>query len=192
MKELQMNIPSSWSEISIGRFEEIAKIEGENPYEKTIQLLEILTGLSDKDIRALPVTALESTGLTEKLSFLAKEPRKVMPRNEIKLNGTTYVMSLYPTKWTAGQYLDYNASLSAAKEKKIATIIACFAVPEGHKYGDGYDFESVVNDINEYMSIEEGIGYSDFFHLQLESFKEALRAYTERKKRKSTRRQARK
>ena len=192
MKEIQFSIPSSWAEISIGRFEEIARLEDENPYERTVQLLEILTGLSEKDIRSLPATTFEGSDIAEKLAFLKKEPRKVMPRTEITLNGTKYVMHLNPNKWTAGQYLDYNASLVSSENKRIARIIACFTIPKDHKYGDGYDFERVVDDINDYMSIEEGLGYADFFRLQLESYEGALRAYTERKKRRSTRRRARK
>jgi len=59
----------------------------------------------------------------------------------------------------------------------------------GHEYGDGYDFDSVVDEIYKYMPITVALGYASFFALLLQSFAKALAAYTEKKKKKSTRKQ---
>ena len=79
--------------------------------------------------------------------------------------------------------------MPAGDNRKIAMIIACFAVPMGHVYGDGYDFDSVVDEIYKYMPITVALGYASFFQLQLHAFAKALAAYTEKKKKKSTRKQ---
>ena len=188
-KELNINVPSSWDEISLEMFDVITS-EKDNPYEKTVCLLEILTGLPKDEVMSLPAVFLENAGINQKLSFMMKEPRKRMPEEKLTLNGKRYTVSLYPEKWTAAQYLDYNAVLGGGDSKKMARLIACFTVPEGMKYGEGYDFNKLVEEIYEHMPITVAMGYASFFQLQLSSYVKALRAYTARKKRKSTRRRA--
>lgn len=185
MKEINITLPTSWDEVTLEMFDVITAKE-ENPYEKLTNILEILTGLPKSEIKDLPATVLESSGLNQKLSFMTKEPRKRMPSEKLTLNNKRYNVSLYPAKWTAAQYLDYNAVLGGSEDKKMAKLIACFTVPEGKKYGEGYDFDALVDEIYSHMPITVAMGYAGFFHLQLTSCAKALSAYTERKKKKST------
>jgi hypothetical protein len=189
MKELNFTMPSSWDEVTLEMFDVITSNE-ENPYEKIQDILEILTGLPKSEIKELPATVLESAEINKKLSFMTKEPRKRMPVEKLTLNGKRYVMSLYPAKWTAAQYLDYNAVLGGGPQKKMAKLVACFCVPEGKKYGEGYDFDRLVDEIYEHMPVTVAMGFSSFFQLQLTSYVKALSAYTEKKKKKSTRKPA--
>jgi hypothetical protein len=189
MKEYDFNIPTSWDEITLKMFEEISLAEG-NPYERTVDILNILTGISEEELKVMPAVMLETSGINEKLGFLSTAPHKSMPNEKYSTKTRKYTVSLYPAKWTAAQYLDYSAALMTGDSKKLAKIIACFCVPEGHKYGDGYDFDEVVNDLYENMPITIALGYSSFFQLQLTSFVKALSAYTEKKKKRLTRRQA--
>ena len=188
-KELNINVPSSWDEVTLEMFDVITAEES-NPYEKTVSILEILTGLPKDEVRNLPAVVLENAGINQKLSFMMKEPRKKMPVEKLTLNGKRYDMSLYPAKWTAAQYLDYNAVLGGGPQKKMAKLVACFMVPEGKKYGEGYDFDRLVDEIYEHMPITVAMGYASFFQLQLTSFVKALSAYTEKKKKRLTRRRA--
>lgn len=187
MKELELNIPTSWDEITLKMFDEIVRAEG-NPYEKTVSILETLSGIDEKVLRELPAITLESSGLNKKLEFLTKEPIKRAPGEKLKLNGKNYNVGLYPAKWTAAQYLDYNTVLGSGEQKKLARIIACFAVPEGKKYGD-YDYEAVVNELYEHLPVTIAMGFASFFQLQLHAFVKALSAYTEKKKKRLTRKQ---
>lgn len=189
MKEYNISVPSRWDEITLEMFDGISLAEG-NPYDKTIEILNVLTGIPENELKNMPAIVLESSGINEKLSFLTKEPRKKMPQEKITLNGSDFIVNLYPAKWTAAQYLDYNSVLASGERKKLARIIACFTVPEGKKYGEDYDFDKVVDTIYEYMPITLAMGYASFFQLQLTSFVKALSAYSERKKKRLTRRQA--
>ena len=188
MKELNINIPSSWDEITLEMFDSLTPSES-NPYEKTVEILNVLTGLSKEEINKLPATFLESSGLLEKIKFLQQEPRKKMPQEIFKTPTTKYHVNVYPGKWTAAQYLDYNTTISNNVTKKMARLIACFTVPDGKKYGEDYDFERVVDDIYENMPVTLAMGYASFFQLQLTSFAKALSAYSDRKKKRLTRRQ---
>lgn len=188
MKELELNIPESWDEITLEMFDEISNLEG-NPYDNTIHILETITGADSEDIKKLPAIYLESSGINKKLSFLASEPKKRVPSEKLTLNGIEYKVNLYPAKWTAAQYLDYTAVLQGGPNKKMAKLIACFTVPSGKKYGEDYDFDKVVDEIFHYMPVTVALGYAGFFQLQLSSFAKALTAYSMKRRKRLTRRQ---
>lgn len=171
-------------------FDELAQISTENPYENTVRILSVLSDTPDDEIRKLPAMALENAGMSQKLSFLMKAPVPDVPCEKITLNRKYYKVCLYPAKWTAGQYLDYTSVLQMPENKKIAKLVACFMVPEGMEYGNGYEFDNVVNEIYKYMPITTALGYADFFALQLKSFAKALKDFSARKKKRLTRRQA--
>lgn len=190
MKEITLNIPDSWHEVSIKNFTRLTALSGKNPFEDVLVIISILSDEDIDDIRKLPATWLETNDISKRLSFLSKEPEKVMPSEKIELNGEEYDVALYPGQWTAAQYLDYNAVLNEEGPKKIARLIACFTIPAGKKYGEDYDFDHVVDEIFEYMPITIALGYSSFFRLQLKSFAKAIQRYTEKKKKRLTRRRA--
>lgn len=189
MKEIQLNIPSSWREVTVAKFSELAAISNDNPFESTVRILSTLTDTPEEEIRKLSALSLENAGMSQKLSFLAKAPVPDIPCEKIRLDGKYYTVCLYPAKWTAGQYLDYTSVLQMPEIKKVAKLIACFTVPEGKEYGKEYEFDDVVDAINDNMPITQALGYANFFALQLKSFAKALRDFSARKKKKSTRRQ---
>lgn len=174
MKEISFEIISSWSEVTIEMFDQITQITGENPYERIPKVLSILSTLSEDEIKALPALTLQQVALTKKLEFLAKEPKPEMPAEKITLGGKKYKLSLYPAKWTAGQYLDYTSIIGVETDRKLAKIVACFCIPEGHNYGDGYDFDEVIKAVYKHMTITQALGYAGFFQLQLTALERAL------------------
>lgn len=188
MKEINFNIVTEWSEVTLEMFDQISQITGE-PHEQVPKLLSILSNASEEDILSIPASKFESLGINQKLSFLAKAPRKALPMAKIEICGKKFDVSLYPQKWTAGQYLDYSSIIGTETDKKIAKLIACFCVPEGHRYGEGYDFDEVVNLIYKNIDIETALGYAGFFQLQLTAFEKALKDYSGKRKKRSTRRQ---
>lgn len=188
MKEINFNIVTAWSEVTLEMFDQISQITGE-PHEQVPKLLSILSNASEEDILSIPAGKFESLGINQKLSFLAKAPRKALPMAKIEICGKKFNVSLYPQKWTAGQYLDYSSIIGTETDKKIAKLIACFCVPEGHRYGEDYDFDEVVNLIYKNIDIETALGYAGFFQLQLTAFEKALKDYSGKRKKRSTRRQ---
>lgn len=192
----EVNIPKGWHDVSLKKFEELAtvleKSEG-NPYEMTARTIAVLTGLDYEEVRKWPVSVLNSADLTKAMEFVTKEPLKRMPAEELTLNGKKYDVHLYPQKWTAGMWLDYTAVMKDENTiGKVARLIACFTVPKGKQYGEGYDYDEVVKDVSEHVDIETALGMAGFFQLVLVSYVKALSLYSERemrKLRKSTRRQ---
>lgn len=187
MKELTLNIPESWDEVPVKMFMRLSSLEG-NVYDRMLTVISILSGEDEDDLKMLPATWLESEGILKRLEFMSKEPEKVMPSEKLTLGGKRYDVGLYPAKWTAAQYLDYGTVMADEGGNKIPRLIACFTVPEGKTYGEGYDYSAVVEEISEKMPITVALGYAGFFLLQLKSFAKAIQRYTDKKNGKSTRR----
>lgn len=193
---IEARLPKSWSEVPLKKameLESALKSAGENPYNINAVTISVLSDIPLSEVRQWPVSVLNSTDLYEALKFVTKEPEKRMPSERLTLNGKKYDVYLYPQRWTAGMWMDFTTSAKMENDvKKMARMIACFTVPAGMKYGEGYEFEKVVDEINDNMDIETALGMTSFFQLTLASFVKALLLYSERetKKLKSTRGQA--
>lgn len=184
---MEYTIPNKWEDITWKKFEEISAIsknESLNDVEKELKLMSTVTGIPINELRS--IDAGTYTSLEHTLSFLSKQPQKTIPSDRIVLNGTKYVVNLYPASYTAAQFLDYKVIAGMEIDKKIPRLIACFMYPDGSKYNDGsYDVEALVNIINDYMSVPEVTSYANFFMIQFRALSGSLLEYSERQLRKS-------
>ena len=186
METKSINVPTKWADVKLKQFEELVEISNNKDYtiaEREIRLISVLTGLELGEVRTLDAPSFQL--ISNSLNFLNTTPEKVMPKAEFELNGKKYHADLYPNLFTAGQFLDYKVIAGGEFDKKSARMIACFVYPEGAKYNDGsYDVEDVVNDINEFMSVVEVTGYTNFFMLQYKAYANSLLEYLKRKTKK--------
>ena len=85
--------------------------------------------------------------LVPALAFLNDTPPEVKHKNEYTVNGRKYIVQAEVDKICTAQFLDYTGY---SKENPVSTtkMASCFLVPEGHKYGDGYNIEQVWFDIS--------------------------------------------
>ena len=180
---MKINVPTNWSEVTLEQFNKIIEISNNKDLttvEREIRLVAVLTKMSITEVESLDAPTFQM--ITDKLIFLNTKPEKRVPVDSFVLNGKDYHADLAPASWTAGQFLDYKVLAGEDIDKKAARLLACFIYPEGAAYNDGsYDVEDVVNDINEYMTVSEVTGFTDFFMLQYTAFARALLAYSERK-----------
>lgn len=186
---IEITLPKSWGEVTLAKFEELSEAVtkySDNPWELTAHTISVLSGVDYTEVKSWPVSVLQSKELSEALEFIKKDPKKRMPQEKITLRGNAYTLRLYPQNWTAGQWLDYTTiSKDESDIKKMARLIACFTVPRGKEYGKDYDFDSVVNDINDGMDVETALGLSGFFQLLFGAFTKALVDYSVRKLKKA-------
>ena len=180
---MNIEVPTSWNEVTLKQFDKILEISNNKDLtiaEREIRLIATLTNTEISVIQNLDAPSFQN--ISNKLSFLNTKPEKRVPVDSFVLNGKDYHADLTPVNWTAGQFLDYKVLAGEDIDKKAARLIACFVYPEGAAYNDGsYDVEDVVNDINEYMTVSEVTGFTDFFMLQYVAYAKALLAYSERK-----------
>lgn len=175
-----INIPTSWSEISLETMDKIAEISNNSIYtdeQRETELIMLLTGLTSEEIDNMNIVSYQK--ILGSLSFLNQPISKVLPKDSITLNGKSYSVLLYPSRMTAAQFLDYKTILAADMTHKTARLIACFVVPKGAEYADdSYNPDDVVNDIYKHMSIEYAYGLTFFFESQYRAYATGILAYS--------------
>ena len=175
-----INVPTSWSEISLETMDKIAEISNNSNYtdeQRETDIIKLLTGLTDDEIDNMNIVDYQK--ILNSLKFLNQPISKVLPKDSIELNNKTYSVLLYPSRMTAAQFLDYKTIMTSDMNHKTARLIACFVVPEGSKYADdSYNPDDVVNDIYKYMSIEYAYGLTFFFESQYKAFATGILAYS--------------
>ena len=175
-----INVPTSWSEISLEVMDKIAEISNNNSYtdeQRETDIIKLLTGITDDEIDNMNIVDYQK--ILNSLKFLNQPISKVLPKDSITLNNKTYSVLLYPSRMTAAQFLDYKTIMASDMNHKTARLIACFVVPKGAKYADdSYNPDDVVNDIYKYMSIEYAYGLTFFFVIQYRAFATGILAYS--------------
>ena len=175
-----INVPTSWSEISLEVMDKIAEISNNSSYtdeQRETDIIKLLTGITDDEIDNMNIVDYQK--ILNSLKFLNQPISKVLPKDSIELNNKTYSVLLYPSRMTAAQFLDYKTIMTSDMNHKTARLIACFVVPEGSKYADdSYNPDDVVNDIYKYMSIEYAYGLTFFFESQYKAFATGILAYS--------------
>lgn len=160
----------SWDDVSIGQYlemENILKKEGDT-LSKALDLLQILTGT---DYSKVPID--EYMEKVAELSFLQTDVPTIDLPNEIALNGRKYTLKNDVDKITASQFIDYNNYIQSEDNDKIIKIVGTFIIPKGHIYGDGYDFDTVMEDAKD---IPLTIANSIAFFLRKQSNKSLKRS----------------
>ena len=175
-----INVPTSWSEISLETMDKIAEISNNSTYtdeQRETDIIKLLTGITDDEIDNMNIVDYQK--ILNSLKFLNQPISKVLPKDSITLNNKTYNVLLYPSRMTAAQFLDYKTIMASDMNHKTARLIACFVVPKGAKYADDtYNPDDVVNDIYKYMSIEYAYGLTFFFEIQYRAFATGILAYS--------------
>ena len=175
-----INVPTSWSEISLEVMDKIAEISNNSSYtdeQRETDIIKLLTGITDDEIDNMNIVDYQK--ILNSLKFLNQPISKVLPKDSIELNNKTYSVLLYPSRMTAAQFLDYKTIMASDMNLKTARLIACFVVPKGAKYADdSYNPDDVVNDIYKYMSIEYAYGLTFFFESQYKAFATGILAYS--------------
>ena len=189
-----MKIIDNYRKLPIGKYNEIVKLcETEmNELDRKVKIVGILTGLTDDEVLALPLT--DFTECCAKAKFidlpcpetLIPSVSKSYPVGEFNLVPVTDMR-----KVTTAQYIDF-LSFSKDKEHNIVEMLSCFLVPKGMDYNEGYDILDVHNAIKEEMSVAEVLALLAFFfgswtrsiHSTLSSSERMARRVKDKEKRK--------
>lgn len=160
-----MKIIDNYRKLPIGKYNEIVKLcETEmDEVDRKVKIVGILTGLTDDEVLALPLT--DFTECCAKAKFidlpcpetLIPSVSKSYPVGEFNLVPVTDMR-----KVTTAQYIDFLA-FSKDKEHNIVEMMSCFLVPKGMDYNEGYDILDVHNAIKEEMSVAEVLAVLAFF-----------------------------
>ena len=160
-----MKIIDNYRKLPIGKYNEIVKLcETEmDEVDRKVRIVGILTGLTDDEVLALPLT--DFTECCAKAKFIDLPcPETLIPSvsKSYPVGGFNLVPVTDMRKVTTAQYIDF-ITFSKDKEHNIVEMLSCFLVPKGMDYNEGYDILDVHNAIKEEMSVAEVLAVLAFF-----------------------------
>lgn len=173
----------NWKDININVFQrlqnainnaEFDEIESLNELNKGIAMLSVLCDVEEDTIALL--TKSEYEKLIAQTSFLSEMP-KVNVEDKYIINGKKYRLFLTLKDMTISQYIDFQTYYQDFN-KNFAECLSCFLIPEGKKYGEGYDVAEVISDIGKYMSITDANSIMFFFALLFRSLTQVTLHYS--------------
>ena len=160
-----MKIIDNYRKLPIGKYNEIVKLcETEmDEVDRKVKIVGILTGLTDDEVLALPLT--DFTECCAKAKFIDLPcPETLIPSvsKSYPVGGFNLVPVTDMRKVTTAQYIDF-ITFSKDKEHNIVEMLSCFLVPKGMDYNEGYDILDVHKAIKEEMSVAEVLALLAFF-----------------------------
>lgn len=110
---------------------------------------ELVSILYDKEDLSLE----EFTAGVKDLEFLNKpyKPQKV--KKEYTIGGKEYYVELNPRKMQANQYIDYQNFIKDPNVN-ITNIAACFLIPKGKTYNNGYDVLDETEFLDQHLTVD--------------------------------------
>lgn len=159
----------SWSDITVGQYQEMMLVETENEITKFIECVAIALDCDPQDIRDMPYK--DYATLQSKMSFISKEPQKDV-MTIIEVGGVEYGLEPDMNLITAGVFID----AEQFKQDPIVNLhntLALIYRPITKKEVDEYEiephqakgFEKRANLFRDKVSIEVVLGATLFFSL---------------------------
>lgn len=156
---------TNYKQLTINKYQEIRQILKDDGGELNIQA-RIVAMLNDMDLdTVLNLSLTKYNELVRGSAFLMEKP-KLDGRipSKLNINGRECVVTKNVSKLTTGQYIDYQSYIAADdQEKYLANVLACFIIPRGHSYGDGYDTDEIAQWLGENLSIQDAMNICFFF-----------------------------
>ena len=182
---------NNWNDITVEIYEKIKTIEFHDNMNEVelldvnVKLLSILCDVNEDDIINLPLT--DFSILVGKAEFLKELPKYNM-YDYYEINGNVYEVHRNLRSMTTGQYIDFQ-NLYKDKENNLKNLLACFLIPKGKKYGDGYDVMEVADELYKHMRIVDANSVMFFFTLQYQALTKVILTYSIKEMKKSLKRE---
>lgn len=171
-KQSTLSIIDSYKALPLGKYVgeilPICRQEGLDDLIRQVRIIGVLTGLSERDVLALPID--EYTRCAAAVHFL-EVPCDLGGGKRIADRYTLGDLVLIPTrdyrKLTAGQFIDFQSLSGMDQADSLVPFLSVILVPEGHTYMDGYDVDALREAIAAYLSVEDAMQITAFFFTRL-------------------------
>lgn len=154
----------NYEALTVGKFEEIERVQREYGAEDTngrnLAILSILSDLSADELLDMKVPAFRA--MMDKAAFLRRPLRPTPVLKSYKLGDLTLLPVADIEKMTTAQYIDFQ-TFAKSSDGRIAELLSCFLLPEGHRYNDGYAIREVQGAIRSFLPITAANGLLAFF-----------------------------
>lgn len=169
----------SWNDISINEYYQILDIQESDlePWQKNAETLAVLCDCDPERIYTLPLMRVNE--LTQSIDWLNgfKFNRKFNSRT-IRIGEEVYNVETDISKMSISQYMDFqNFWRKDDLREYYGNILACFLVPKGKSYCEGYDVGELANEFRDKISIALANAVCFFFLRKLYYLIKASRIY---------------
>lgn len=155
----------SWKDITITEYNKILEInerELDSPIEKDMAICALLNGIPEAEMYDKPVYEVQKmladiNFLKDKFSFNRKWNLKKMVINGKKCRVYQSISEL-----TMAQYLDFETYWKD-RDTHQGNVLACFIVPEGYQYNEGYSAIEFAQELEDTLSICDWNSIAFFF-----------------------------
>lgn len=149
-------IKTSWRDVTINEYFDLReKLESvSSDYEKEIIKIAFVNGFNEDDVWNMKISDVKR--YQKNTIWLNNfEISKDVKFKSIKIEDEVYEINPDMQKFSVAQYIDFQNFFPKRTQKTnyIGNILACFIVPKGKKYGEGYDVAQLVNKINDNVDI---------------------------------------
>lgn len=146
----------TWNDVSYKQFKRLQEIVEDKDSSEEVQVLDMVLYLYGNK----PMNELWK--YTEMVNNLIGQPmpKETKVPSVLEVNGRKYTVTKDIENITTAQFIDYTTYAKDGGD--LVGMLSCFIIPQGHKYGDGYDLEQAKSDIGD-MSVADVQNYCFFF-----------------------------
>lgn len=156
-------IAKNWNEMPLGLWQkeqEIIRDQETDTVDKNVRLVALMYDMTEEE--AYNTELNEFSQMLDGIGWLSQLPTVPQVSPAYNLNGNVYVVTLNPQKVTTAQYIDFK-SFDPNDVSKIHLILSTVMIPSGHAYNDGYEIETVQQDILDYLRVPHALSIVRFF-----------------------------
>lgn len=154
----------NYDALTVGKYEAIMRVQREHGEDDTngrnLAILSILSDLSTDELLDMKVPKFRA--MMDDAIFLRRPLRPAPVLKSYKLGNMVLRPAADLQKMTTAQYIDFQ-TLAKASDDRIAELLSCFLLPEGHRYNTDYDIAEVQRAIREFLPINAAHGLLAFF-----------------------------
>ena len=153
---MKNTIKTSWRDVTINEYFDFRdKLESaSSDYEKEIIKIAFVNGFNEDDVWNMTIADVKRYQQNT-LWLNDFEISKDVKFKTIKIEDEVYRINSDMQSFSVAQYIDFQNFFPKRTQKTnyIGNILACFIIPKGKKYGEGYDVAQLVNKINDNVDI---------------------------------------
>ena len=169
----------SWDEVSIDDYHRIRDIlddEALNETERGMAILSVLCDVDEEAVWELPVE--EARALFKQVEWIGNFSFNKGWSSKVYMVGNVKCdVQVNVSKMSVAQYIDFQTYFKEDMND-IARILSVILVPQGKKYGEGYDMEEFIKLISKYVPITEANAMCFFFIMKSVDTIRTMRIYS--------------
>lgn len=165
---------NNYNTLTIKDFREINDIVNDKDkmdLEKDVSIAAILLQVPEDEIYD-NYSMIDLQVLRQEMSFLCKidTKRKSVPR-KIKIGQEEFTLTKNAFDMNVAQYVDFQTIIKQMDSlydiKYLAQLLSIFLIPKGKKYGQEYDIQETIQQIEENISINQALDIAFFLQKRL-------------------------